>query len=94
MATVLLVLWRWQELKRREGVVAFCAHVLTQASIWFVIILYLHRLFAGNVGRHRRREFLLQLGYNLRVITKLQQWPILLSVFDFSLPVVTCRGGG
>jgi hypothetical protein len=60
MATVLLVLWRWQELKRREGVVALCAHVLTRASIWLVIILYLHRLFAGNVGRHRRREFLLQ----------------------------------
>jgi hypothetical protein len=93
MATVLLVLWRWQELKRREGVVALGAHVLTQASIWFVIILYLHRLFAGNVADTPGASFYYKLGYNLRVIVKPQQWPILLSVFGFSLPVVTLSRG-
>jgi hypothetical protein len=88
MATVLLVLWRWQEVKRRDGIAVLGAHVLTQASIWFVISLYLHSLFAGNVPDTAGASFYYKLGYNLRTIVRPQQWPVLLSVFGFSLPIV------
>jgi hypothetical protein len=93
MVTLLLVLWRWQELRRRGRIAAVGAHVLAQASIWFLINIYLHHLFAGNAPDTAGASFYYKLGYNLRTIIKPQQWPILLSVFGFSLPFVAVWRG-
>jgi hypothetical protein len=78
MAVLFLLLWRW----RLSG------HILAQAALWIVIKLYLHYLFAGNQAEIGSGSFYYKLGYNLHAILKPQQWPVLISVFGFTLPLV------
>jgi hypothetical protein len=61
-----------------------CAH----AAIWIVISRYLHHLFAGNLPDTAGATFYYKLSYNFHAIVKPQQWPVLASVFGFTLPLV------
>jgi hypothetical protein len=88
MATLFLLIWRWQENTGRRERVVLSGHILAQAAIWIVIKLYLRQLFAGNVPETASTSFYYKLGYNLRTIVEPQQWPVLLSVFGFTLPLV------
>jgi hypothetical protein len=88
MATLFLAIWGWEESKGREDTLALAGHVLTQAVIWIVIKLYLHHLFAGNLAETGGATFYYKLGYNLRIFLKPWEWPVLLSVFGFTLPLV------
>jgi hypothetical protein len=81
MAAVFLLLWRWREGKGG-------GHIFVLAAVWILIKFYLHHLFAGNQGEIGSDSFYYKLGYNLRTIVKPQQWPVLLSVFGFTLPLV------
>ncbi len=88
MATLFLAIWGWEESKGREDILALAGHVLTQAAIWIVIKLYLYHLFAGNLAETAGATFYYKLGYNLRIFLKPWEWPVLLSVFGFTLPLV------
>jgi hypothetical protein len=87
MATLFLVIWRWHERKGRMGIFLLTGQVLTQAALWLAIRLYLHHRFAGNVPDTADASFYYKLSYNFRTIVKPQQWPVLLSVFGFTLPL-------
>jgi hypothetical protein len=88
MATLFLVIWQWQERTQRRPALLLTAHVLAQAAIWIVIRQYLHHLFAGNLPDTAGASFYYKLSYNLHAIVKPQQWPVLASVFGFTLPLV------
>lgn len=88
MATLFLAIWRWQEGKGRKQILVLVGHVLAQATIWIVIKLYLRHLFGGNVPDSANATFYYKLSYNLRTIVRPQQWPVLASVFGFTLPLV------
>jgi hypothetical protein len=88
MATLFLLLWHWKKGQRGKELTWLFAHVLAQAALWISIKLYLHRLFSGNLPEMGSSVFYYKLGYNLRTIVKAQQWPVLLSVFGFTLPLV------
>jgi hypothetical protein len=81
MAAVFLLLWRWQQGK-------WGGHIFALAAVWILIKLYLHHLFAGNQAEIGSDSFYYKLAYNLHTILKPQQWPVLLSVFGFTLPLV------
>jgi hypothetical protein len=88
MATLFLAIWGWEERQGRRDTLVLSGHVLAQAAIWIVVKLYLHHLFAANVAETAGATFYYKLGYNLRTLAKPQQWPVLLSVFGFTLPLV------
>jgi hypothetical protein len=88
MATLFLVIWRWQERSQRRLALVLIAHALGQAAIWIVISRYLHHLFAGNLPDTAGASFYYKLSYNLHAIVEPQQWPVLASVFGFTLPLV------
>jgi hypothetical protein len=88
MATLFLVIWGWQESKGRREILVLGGHILAQATIWFVIKLYLHHRFASNVADTAGASFHYKLSYNLHTIIKPKQWPVLLSVFGFTVPLV------
>jgi hypothetical protein len=96
--TVFFVIWKWQELRKREGMVSrknilrLTVHGLTQAAIWIGLEVWLARRFAGNVrdyGSISTRSYVIErMVLNLHQVIKPQQWPVLLSLFGFLLPVV------
>jgi hypothetical protein len=88
MAVLFLLLWRWQDAKRGRDLVRLSSHILAQAALWIVIKLYLHHLFVANQAEIGSSSFYYKLGYNLHAIVKPQQWPELISVFGFTLPLV------
>jgi hypothetical protein len=88
MTTLFLVIWRWQERSRRRVSVVLIAHVLGQAAIWILIRRYLHHLFADNLPDTVGASFYYKLSYNLHSIAEPQQWPVLTSLFGFTLPLV------
>jgi hypothetical protein len=96
--TVFFVIWKWQELRTSHGVITrrdvlwLTAHGLTQATISIGLELWLAHLFAGNVydyGSNSTRPVMVsRMILNLQQLQRPQQWPVLLSVFGFLLPVV------
>jgi hypothetical protein len=88
MAVLFLLLWRWQEAERGTGLVRLNSHILAQTALWILIKLYLHHLFAANQAEIGSNTYYYKLGYNLHAIVKPQQWPVLISVFGFTLPLV------
>jgi hypothetical protein len=88
MAALFLLLWRWQGSKRGKSLVCLGGHILAQAALWTLIELYLHHLFAANQPEIGSGSFYYKLGYNLQTILKPRQWPVLFSVFGFTLPLV------
>jgi hypothetical protein len=88
MATLFLLIWRWPDRRDRKQFVGLSGHVFAQAAIWIVIKLYLHHRFSGNLAETAGASFYYKLSYNLHVIVKPQQWPVLLSIFGFTLPLV------
>jgi hypothetical protein len=87
MATMFLLIWRWPDKDRRQ-IVGLSGHILAQAAIWIAIKLYLHRRFSSNLAETVSSSLYYKLSYNLHTIVKPQQWPVLLSVFGFTLPLV------
>jgi hypothetical protein len=88
MATLFLLIWRWPESKDRRQIVGLSGHVLAQAAIWIAIKLYLQHRFSDNIAETAGASLYYKLSYNLHAIVKPQQWPVLLSVFGFTLPFV------
>ncbi len=88
MATLFLLIWRWPESRHRRQVAGLSGHILAQAAIWIAIKLYLHHRFSGNLPETVGAGFYYKLSYNLHAILRPQQWPVLLSVFGFTLPLV------
>ena len=88
MATLFLALWRWRPHAKPREIAALAGHVLAQAALWLGIKLYLRHIFAGNAVEIGSEHFYYKLSYNLYEILKPQQWPVLLSVFGFTLPLV------
>jgi hypothetical protein len=88
MATLFLLLWRWKESRGSRGWMRLGTHILLQAALWVSIKLYLYHLFGGNLPEAGSSSCYYKLGSNLSTIVKPQQWPVLLSVFGFTLPLV------
>ena len=88
--TVMFLAWEW---KRAEGLHQTVAqrlrwiapHVLLQAGIWLAIKFVLARRFAHNPGAGL---FVTHFVYNVKELFKPQQWPLLLSVCGFTLPLL------
>jgi len=92
MATLFLLIWRWRESKGRIQTVGLLAHILAQAVTWIAIKVYLRHAFAHNVADVANATPYYKLAGNLKTILEPQQWPVLLSVFGFTLPLVLlCR---
>jgi hypothetical protein len=92
MATLFLVIWRWRESRGRKQTVILLAHILAQVVIWIAIKMYLHHSFAQNLPDTANATPYYKLAANLRLVLEPQQWPVLLSVFGFTLPLVLlCR---
>jgi hypothetical protein len=88
MATAFLLIWEWQRSRAARAMPALAIHIFFQCMLWLGIRLYLRHLFPGNVPEVDSEHFYYKLGYNLHEIIKPQQWPVLLSVFGFTLPLV------
>jgi hypothetical protein len=91
MATLFLLIWRWRESKVRMQTAELVAHVLTQAATWVAIKLYLRHSFANNLADTANATPYYKLAGNLKIMLEPQQWPVLLSVFGFTLPLVLLR---
>jgi len=88
MATLFLILWRFHDGKNRNDLLATGGHVVTQAVIFVAVKLYLHQLFAGNGTDTSDPTLYYKLAYNLRTIAEPLQWPVLSSIFGFTVPII------
>jgi hypothetical protein len=88
MASFFLILWHWPEIRQRSRSFVLFGHVLAQAAIWLAIRLYLHHSFAYNLPDTANATPWYKLAGNLRYMLEPEQWPVLLSVFGFTLPLV------
>jgi hypothetical protein len=96
--TVFFLVWKWQELKARDGKVTtqdalrLAGHALAQAAIWLGVKLWLAHRFAANqydLGAHPTNPPVVgRVMINIHMLLSPQQWPIYLSVFGFLLPVL------
>ena len=90
--TLLFVIWQrspsqpdWLPAKWSK----IAPHVVAQGLIWLVIKVHLARHFASNPQENVSSGlFVPHLRYNLHEIIKPQQWPLLLSNFGFTLPLL------
>lgn len=88
--TVMFLAWEWTRAQELRETVAqrlrwIAPHVLLQAGIWLAIKFVLARRFASNPGAGL---FVTHFVYNVKELFKPQQWPLLLSVCGFTLPVL------
>ena len=88
MSTLFLVIWHWRESKAHMQTRVLLGHVVAQAVAWIAIKLYLRHSFAQNVADVTNATPYYKLAGNLKTILEPQQWPVLLSVFGFTLPLV------
>src|SRR5258708_6745182 len=96
--TIFFVIWKWQELRTREGrgtgkdALRLAAHGVVQAAIWIGLKIWLAHRFAGNVYDYAtivtNPRVIGRILMNLHELVRPQQWPVFLSVFGFLLPVV------
>lgn len=92
--TVFFLIWKWQELRARDGKVTrsdalkLAAHGLAQAAIWIGLKLWLMHRFAANPYDNALPSVIGRMKLNLHMLLMPQQWPVYLSVFGFLLPVV------
>ncbi len=91
-ATLLFLIWQRtpspsNPVPAKWSVVA--PHILAQLLIWVAIKFYLGRHFAFNPQEHGGTGlFVPHLRYNLHEVFKPQQWPLMLSNFGFTLPLL------
>ena len=98
--TVFFLVWEWfrndagssaMEESVGRRVARLAPHALAQGAIWVGIKLYLAHRFIANPSEGNPSGgsvFAGHLIYNLHELVKPQQWPVLLSVCGFLLPVL------
>ena len=90
--TVFFAVWEWFRIKGdiRSKAVRILPHVAMQAAIWVAIKIYLFKLYAHNHpgGVVPNRLFGNLLGYNLRELATPGQWPLLVSISGFTVPLL------
>jgi hypothetical protein len=96
--TIFFVIWKWQELRAREGRVTqnaalrLAAHGVAQAAIWVGLKIWLAHRFAGNVYDYANivtnPRVVGRVLMNLHELMRPQQWHVCLSSFGFLLPLV------
>ena len=81
--------WEWTRVRERGGVQILrpYLHSMVLAAIWGITKLQLARLYPADAA-HGDRAFDSHLLQNLRQFAEPQQWPVLLSVCAFALPVL------
>jgi hypothetical protein len=89
--TVFFAVWEWFRLDGNPSrkLQRILPHVVVQLAMWVAIKLYLFKLYAHNpseiaVNRVFGNEFV----YNLKEMVLPTQWPLLLSNFGFTLPLL------
>jgi hypothetical protein len=91
-AAVFFAIWEWferNETRPSERLARIAPHILLQAAIWVAIKLYLARLYGHNPAASMSNPFVEgHFVYNLKEVAKPWQWPLLLSNFGFTLPVL------
>jgi hypothetical protein len=65
---------------------SIAAHVGFQAAFWLAVRLYLHHQFRFNPVEAGSEQLLYKLPQNLGFLMNPKHWPILASVFGFTLP--------
>jgi hypothetical protein len=92
--TIFLVLYAWFSSEtgtsRAAALRRIAPHVALQAFVWFALRLWMHRLFLNNPldPGHHSGFFDFQLVHNLKSILNPFQWPLLLGLFGFTLPLL------
>ena len=92
--TIFLVLYTWFRTEPGESRSAalrrIAPHVALQTIAWFALRLWLHRLFLHNPldPGHHSGFFDFQLVHNLKSLLNPFQWPLLLGLFGFTLPLL------
>jgi len=92
--TVFLMLYAWfgsgTGESRSVALRRIAPHVALQAIVWFALRLWLHRLFLHNPLDHGQHSgfFDFHLAHNLKSLLNPFQWPLLLGLFGFTLPLL------
>ncbi|MBB5061691.1 hypothetical protein [Granulicella mallensis] len=93
--TVFLVLYAWFGANTSESRAAamrrIVPHVVIQAIVWVALRLWLHHHFLQNgfeAGQQGGGFFDLHLLHNLKSLLNPFQWPLLLGLFGFTLPLL------
>lgn len=92
--TVFYLIWEWQQAKENDALktarVRLLLHVAAQAIIWIVVKKALAHAFAANApdGVMNGHYLVVKSLYNVKEILSPKQWPILLSINGFLLPVI------
>ena len=92
--TIFLVLYVWFGTKTGESRSAelrrIAPHIALQMIAWLALRLWLHHLFLHNPleGEHRNGFFDIHLAHNLKSLLNPFQWPLLLGLFGFTLPLL------
>jgi len=92
--TVFFAIWEWFRLEgdASRKLLRILPHVAAQAAIWIAIKLYLFKLYAHNPSEIAvNRVFGNELLYNLKEMALPTQWPLLLSNFGFTLPLLIAQ---
>ena len=96
--TLFFLIWKWRESRgrlessSRIKQLQLLAHAAAQAAIWIGVKIYVAHLYAGNpvegAGQGHNSLLSHKLPFNIHELLKPQQWPVLMSVFGFLLPVL------
>jgi hypothetical protein len=89
--TLFFLICEWLALKENplRGKGKLIAHVFVQLVIWVGIKSYLTHLFRGNpVETQNNGVAMFRVGENIHFLLNPGQWPLLLSIFGFTLPLL------
>jgi hypothetical protein len=92
--TVFFAVWEWFRLEDdlQAKVLRILPHVAAQAAIWIAIKVYLFKLYAHNPSDiTANRVFQNNLAYDLKELATPGQWPLLLSLCGFTLPLLIAQ---
>jgi hypothetical protein len=93
--TIFLALYAWfsfrevQDPSRMRAFRRAMSHIALQTVVWFAIRLWIRHLFIHNPHEAAGGGlFVLEFSANFRSLLKPPQWPLFLSVFGYTLPLV------
>jgi len=92
--TVFFAVWEWFRLTgdTKSKLLRILPHVAAQAAIWIAIKIYLFKLYEHNISEVApNRVFKNLVVYNLKVLVTPGQWPLLLSISGFAIPLLIAQ---
>lgn len=92
--TVIFAVWQWCSLTGsvRSRLLRILPHVAAQAAIWIAVKVYLFKLYEHNLSDVAANRVFKSLPlYNLKELATPGQWPLLLSISGFAIPLLIAQ---